>query len=321
MFFRVKQATGITVTGKSFKCLEFWGNKKLGHLSSSCYPFFPIRELWMCGIIPWAATVALRETPNLYLQEWQVAGVERDIRHLVILRCSSCQFKSLCPEVLQDGYSEQRDSHAPIPCFSGVSKHFIWEPQRGSLKQKPPLSWPRGLLTLATSHSEFCWNRNKKRERAKSTEVRSCFPFFCCAMIQTASLLFLSHVRVLIILKKLSAFPAVSFNACPSLFFLLRYWVCICACCNHSSCLRDGALGPAFHLLQNVEAAGYKKCLRQESHQGALSLPSTVNHSHTLPGSGQASEASWKDFQEGRGMISQEYSTRFFIFNFWRILM
>lgn len=56
----------------------------------------------MCEITPSAVIVAFRETPNLYLQEWQVASEEGDTCHLDIFRCGCWQFQSLCSEVLQD---------------------------------------------------------------------------------------------------------------------------------------------------------------------------------------------------------------------------
>lgn len=76
-------------------------------------------------------------------------------------------------------------------------------------------------------------------------------------------------------------------------------WSSFCglhACCNHPSCLQDGALRPGLYPLQIVGAADYKECLRQEGHQGALGLLNTVNHSQILPGSGQASGSILKGF-------------------------
>ena len=116
---------------------------------------------------------------------------------------------------------------------------------------------------------------------------------FCCTTIQTAAPLFVSTIRVLMVLKKLSVFPAASFNAFPSLFFLMLSF-CICACRNRTSKLQDGALSPGIPLLQNAEAADYKKCLRQEGQQEAVGLLSAVNYFHILLGSGQSSGSNLK---------------------------
>lgn len=75
---------------------------------------FPVKELWMCGMMPRAEVVALRKTPNQYLQEWQVASEEGDNYLLDTLRFDCCQFKSLCSEVLLDGCSVQRGSYLVV---------------------------------------------------------------------------------------------------------------------------------------------------------------------------------------------------------------
>ena len=78
-----------------------------------------------------------------------------------------------------------------FPWFSGVNEYYFWEMQHGSLKQKPPLSWPGGLFHLATGHSEFCWNRGTEEEGVIQQDWGLVSLSFCCTMIQHASPVFL----------------------------------------------------------------------------------------------------------------------------------
>ena len=114
------------------------------------------------------------------------------------------------------------------------------------------------------------------------------------------------------------SFPSCIFQ-CLHIFVLL-WSLCICACCNHTSWSQDGALSPGIHLLQNAEAADYKKCLRQEGQQEAVGLLSAVNYFHILLGSGQSSGSILKGLL-GRKRYELSGIQQEVIFNFWRILM
>ena len=80
-----------------------------------------------------------------------------------------------------------REAAMPSSRFSSIGEYLIWEAQHGSLKRKPPLSWPGGLLYAAISHSEFCWNRNIIRERAKLTGARFVSHSFAVSSVQSLS--------------------------------------------------------------------------------------------------------------------------------------
>ena len=181
MFFIVKQAT---VTEKLFKCVEFWGNKKLRHLNSSHYPFFSGRIVHMWNYMRSSNGCLKRDLtcPGKagckggvwYLSPWYI-------------------WMWLLPGHLAWGPPGWLFWIERLPC-----PHPIFQVSVSILYEKPNMApWSGSHLCLdleassmllsAISHSEFCWNRNIIRERAKLTGVRFVSHSFAVSSVQSLS--------------------------------------------------------------------------------------------------------------------------------------